>query len=216
VPPSCQSHTRSMDDSAQQHRCSGRYRNGHACRVRRAKYSKAGQWYCGAHLPFGDECSICIDACERRNDTTLLACGHRFHTACIAPWLGTHDSCPVCRARVGASLLNRFDDPRPSFFFDTTDPDTQSNGFLLFQGASTALSAADNNNANRADGRTYPALATFVLDFVGDPHDIARTEIESLVMQMLEHATVRVRASGPGLSSARPGTADRNLQGPSD
>ena len=40
------------------------------------------------------ECCICLDD---GTDTTLPACGHRFHRDCIVEWAQHSRSCPVCR-----------------------------------------------------------------------------------------------------------------------
>ena len=31
-------------------------------------------------------------------DNLRLACGHRMHGACLADWLKSHQTCPICRA----------------------------------------------------------------------------------------------------------------------
>ena len=42
-----------------------------------------------------DECSICM---APLTDTAVLTrCNHKFHRACITPWLNSHDTCPLCR-----------------------------------------------------------------------------------------------------------------------
>lgn len=41
-------------------------------------------------------CVICHDAIEATSDA-CLSCGHHFHGQCIADWLWTKQSCPICR-----------------------------------------------------------------------------------------------------------------------
>ena len=43
------------------------------------------------------QCVICHE--ELGVEVFQLACGHRFHTACIVGWL-RNNSCPVCRQRI--------------------------------------------------------------------------------------------------------------------
>lgn len=40
--------------------------------------------------------------CRRR-----LRCSHAFHPKCIGRWLVSHNTCPVCRTRLGAPLSVR-------------------------------------------------------------------------------------------------------------
>ncbi|KAF1983736.1 hypothetical protein K402DRAFT_414334 [Aulographum hederae CBS 113979] len=53
------------------------------------------------HLPVDDPalgCSICTDDFERGQDVRLLPCNHKFHPACIDPWLlNVSGTCPLCR-----------------------------------------------------------------------------------------------------------------------
>lgn len=167
--------------------CSGCYQSGQPCKVKNAKYTKCGQPYCGTHLPFED-CYVCLDACNHKQQSTLLTCGHRFHTACIGPWLTQHDTCPVCRARVSNALLNKFWDASAG----TSDAEDEFEGTM----ANIVLFADDQPSAGllfpQAD---RPAVATLVLDFMGDPSDITTTDLESIILQMLDRATVRVRSS---------------------
>ena len=54
------------------------------------------------------DCNICLEK-VKRDDFTLeeekktaeLPCGHDFHRICINGWLKDHDSCPVCRFKLG-------------------------------------------------------------------------------------------------------------------
>ncbi|KAK7262779.1 hypothetical protein RJT34_30359 [Clitoria ternatea] len=45
------------------------------------------------------ECAICLSEFAAGDEVRVLPqCGHGFHVACIDTWLGTHSSCPSCRA----------------------------------------------------------------------------------------------------------------------
>ena len=48
------------------------------------------------------ECAICLRAFEAGEALTKLPCNeaHRFHSACLRPWLERHGSCPMCRAHL--------------------------------------------------------------------------------------------------------------------
>jgi len=49
-------------------------------------------------------CPICLGEFDRTNtDETLRQlhkCGHTFHAACLATWLGTKSSCPMCKSSI--------------------------------------------------------------------------------------------------------------------
>lgn len=49
------------------------------------------------HLSRHSSCSICADEFELGDDAKKLPCRHFFHDGCILPWLGMHNSCPLCR-----------------------------------------------------------------------------------------------------------------------
>lgn len=46
---------------------------------------------------FDHDCSICMQVIDDADTSHALPCGHRFHGACLAPWLWAHRSCPNCR-----------------------------------------------------------------------------------------------------------------------
>ena len=51
------------------------------------------------------ECSICLEViCEKKR--CELACKHTFHRVCVANWLQTNPSCPVCRSPANLPLLS--------------------------------------------------------------------------------------------------------------
>ncbi|KAF5725536.1 E3 ubiquitin-protein ligase [Tripterygium wilfordii] len=43
------------------------------------------------------QCSVCLDDFEISTEAKEMPCKHKFHNACILPWLELHSSCPVCR-----------------------------------------------------------------------------------------------------------------------
>lgn len=45
----------------------------------------------------GEPCSVCHDEFIEKSKVVELCCSHCFHADCIKPWLGTHNTCPVCR-----------------------------------------------------------------------------------------------------------------------
>lgn len=48
-------------------------------------------------LPSEETCAVCHDDYAAGDRLVDLPCGHFFHEGCILPWLGEHDTCPVCR-----------------------------------------------------------------------------------------------------------------------
>lgn len=54
-------------------------------------------------------CGICLEDYTEPADPTnpdgyLKACGHRFHTKCMEPWLKQSPMCPLCRAPIPISV----------------------------------------------------------------------------------------------------------------
>lgn len=46
-----------------------------------------------------DDCSVCIDRLISGQIVVTLPCEHKFHSACLIPWLESHNHCPFCRAK---------------------------------------------------------------------------------------------------------------------
>ncbi|CAI0446569.1 unnamed protein product [Linum tenue] len=42
-------------------------------------------------------CAVCKDMVNVGEKETKLPCGHGYHGDCIVPWLGSRNSCPICR-----------------------------------------------------------------------------------------------------------------------
>lgn len=57
------------------------------------------------------ECSVCLSAVAEEAKVRLLPnCGHVFHVDCIDLWLGSHTTCPLCRAEVEPRVVVVDDD----------------------------------------------------------------------------------------------------------
>jgi hypothetical protein len=50
-----------------------------------------------------DDCSICMT--PLRDNVVLTRCRHKFHSACVTPWLNSHDTCPLCRNKNPTPLV---------------------------------------------------------------------------------------------------------------
>ena len=49
----------------------------------------------------GEGCAVCLAGVVEGEEVAVLVCGHTFHSACLARWVGGgHFSCPYCRAEV--------------------------------------------------------------------------------------------------------------------
>eukprot|EP00045_Choanoeca_perplexa_P001545 m.20232 g.20232 ORF g.20232 m.20232 type:complete len:204 (+) comp11018_c0_seq1:92-703(+) len=51
-----------------------------------------------------NECSICLTPFNNRQAPQILRCHHEFHGSCIANWLASHNSCPLCRDVVSSTF----------------------------------------------------------------------------------------------------------------
>ena len=40
---------------------------------------------------------LCREDFEESERVQEMPCSHAFHSACLAPWLSSHNSCPTCR-----------------------------------------------------------------------------------------------------------------------
>ena len=45
-------------------------------------------------------CCICLSEIKKGKETTLLPCGHMFHSKCCVGWLKKNNTCPMCRYEI--------------------------------------------------------------------------------------------------------------------
>lgn len=56
--------------------------------------------------PAEADCAVCLESIVGGQMVIYLACGHRFHSTCLVPWLLDHCHCPCCRAHVANPQKN--------------------------------------------------------------------------------------------------------------
>lgn len=45
-------------------------------------------------------CAICLEGVQKEQVVMNLSCSHKYHSACLLPWLAAHPHCPYCRTPV--------------------------------------------------------------------------------------------------------------------
>ena len=48
----------------------------------------------------GNDCSICFDQIDNKNEIETTECEHRFHKKCLYTWCRTRKTCPICRTEI--------------------------------------------------------------------------------------------------------------------
>ncbi|XP_059452497.1 E3 ubiquitin-protein ligase ATL41-like [Corylus avellana] len=87
------------------------------------------------------ECAVCLSMIENEEMARLLPnCKHVFHAECIDKWLGSHSTCPICRAEAEPAPLvqpERREAPAgPAGGFAPTAPPQSVPGFSCMEGTS--------------------------------------------------------------------------------
>ena len=68
----------------------------------------------GADTADADTCAVCYDCFNPGDEVVSLPCSHRYHAACIKPWLRRATSCPTCRAMVTRNSVGLPEEPSTS------------------------------------------------------------------------------------------------------
>ncbi|XP_058755392.1 RING-H2 finger protein ATL47-like isoform X2 [Vicia villosa] len=42
-------------------------------------------------------CAVCLEDFHQNEEVMNLSCSHKYHSACLLPWLERHPHCPYCR-----------------------------------------------------------------------------------------------------------------------
>ncbi|XP_020207127.1 E3 ubiquitin-protein ligase RNF149 isoform X4 [Cajanus cajan] len=45
-------------------------------------------------------CAVCLEDFGQEKQIMNLSCSHKYHSACLIPWLQAHPHCPYCRTPV--------------------------------------------------------------------------------------------------------------------
>ncbi|CAL5209645.1 unnamed protein product [Lathyrus oleraceus] len=45
-------------------------------------------------------CAVCLEDFHQNEEIMNLSCSHKYHSACLLPWLERHPHCPCCRTMV--------------------------------------------------------------------------------------------------------------------
>lgn len=45
-------------------------------------------------------CAVCLEDLGLEQQVMNLSCSHKYHSACLLPWLAAHPHCPYCRTPV--------------------------------------------------------------------------------------------------------------------
>ncbi|QCD86245.1 RING-H2 finger protein ATL40-like [Vigna unguiculata] len=75
------------------------------------------------------ECVVCLNALEGEEKVKLLPnCNHFFHVSCIDMWLGSHSTCPLCRAEVKPRIQPHGREDPVSLVLDDAPPPVVDDG----------------------------------------------------------------------------------------
>lgn len=71
------------------------------------KKREEGQQRERLNIERGNECSICLDPMTPADATTILPCGHKFHSQCIhSSFQSNGNRCPLCRIQTSNHFVN--------------------------------------------------------------------------------------------------------------
>jgi hypothetical protein len=58
----------------------------------------------------GDACAVCYDIFGAGDKVLALPCSHRYHAACVTPWLLRATTCPTCRSTITRAAVGLSDE----------------------------------------------------------------------------------------------------------
>ncbi|KAK4941285.1 hypothetical protein LTR66_012274 [Elasticomyces elasticus] len=123
-------------------------------------------------------CSICTDDFEAGQDLRVLPCDHKFHPACVDPWLlNVSGTCPLCRI-----------DLRPQTSRTESDGERTSQDIELPPPLTGDGNASRNNNNNNNNARRYVLLGVMGL---GRPTEATADERMAALRRLREERALR-------------------------
>ncbi|KAJ6299095.1 hypothetical protein OIU76_020133 [Salix suchowensis] len=72
-------------------------------------FSYLGKGIEGGSAQVSWDCSICLDSFAEGDELIRLPCDHRFHSACLDPWVRTCGDCPYCRRDIVVLVVLGFE-----------------------------------------------------------------------------------------------------------
>ncbi|KAF7848179.1 hypothetical protein BT93_L2220 [Corymbia citriodora subsp. variegata] len=108
------------------------------------------------------ECAVCLNDFEDDDTLRLMPkCDHAFHPDCIGAWLGSHTSCPVCRADLasqpaGDSESRRAESgtesPQVEVTVEATPPDAGAPEWSQREGGREGIQPPDSRDKDESSG----------------------------------------------------------------
>lgn len=95
------------------------------------------------------QCSVCLDDFEMGSEAKEMPCKHKFHSACILPWLDLHSSCPVCRFQLPA------DDSKRDSDGSSSNPSDNNNNIDAGGGGGSSQGGELDGDGRNGSGRRF-------------------------------------------------------------
>ncbi|KAL8097620.1 hypothetical protein AgCh_030666 [Apium graveolens] len=92
-------------------------------------HKKRTTWAFLRKVGIEENCSICLQKFDINEHICIMECGHMFHHSCLAPWLLSNNTCPLCRTTVyengddGQEEDDGQEDVKMAMFLKATDPE---------------------------------------------------------------------------------------------
>ncbi len=93
-----------------------------------------------------EECAICKDDLFV-NEREFLPCAHYYHKSCLATWMKTNNTCPICRA-----VIDESKNKNPFYYFGPRESERDPNMPFTFSGRSSSTENKASNPSSRSSG----------------------------------------------------------------